>query len=76
VSFLPSKLVTLGDRVLLGVSLKSHHPFLIILITFHALSILFPHLLGFSGVLTQEGIVPNFMGRRAEGLRGNVAGKI
>jgi hypothetical protein len=26
-----------------------------------------PYLLGFSGVLTQEGIVPHFMGRRDEG---------
>jgi hypothetical protein len=26
-----------------------------------------PYLLGFSGVLTQEGIVPHFMGRRVEG---------
>jgi hypothetical protein len=35
-----------------------------------------PYLLGFSGVLTQEGIVPHFMGRRGWRPRGNVDGKI
>ena len=32
-----------------------------------------PYLLGFSGVLTQEGIVPHFMGIRGEVPMGNVA---
>ena len=61
----PSKSSTLGKFFLLGVILdESSYHFSIILVTFHTSSFLHPHLLGFLGVLTQEGIVPHFMGRR------------
>jgi hypothetical protein len=62
VDITPNKWVTLRDRFATGrSSSRAIVPFPTILVTFHTLS---PYLLGFLGVLTQDGIVPHFMGRR------------
>jgi hypothetical protein len=53
-----------GIQTLGGLLDESSYHSMIILIIFHTSSFSSPHLLGFSGVLTQEGIVPHFMGRR------------
>jgi hypothetical protein len=72
----PSKWSPLGMGVLLGGLLdeSSYHSQSYLLL-FTPLPLRSPHLLGFSGVLAQEGIVPHFMGRRGLRPRGNVAGK-
>jgi hypothetical protein len=61
----PSKWSPLGMGLLLGglIDESSYHSrSYLSLFTLSSFSC--PHLLGFSSVLTQEGIVPHFMGRR------------